>query len=94
MQLDIGLIKLTWYLSRMCDGWVIDNLLEYGNSALPDELVEKHGVEKVERELSKATGYIVLIETRWMDKDPTQFVNAEDIKKKREKEVLYVAVRL
>ena len=47
-----------------------------------------------EHELSKATGYIVLIETRWMDKDPTPFVNAEDIKKKREKEVLYVAVRL
>ena len=26
MQLDIGLIKLTWYLSRMCNGWVIENL--------------------------------------------------------------------
>ena len=74
--------------------YIVGNLNDFGNCALPDELVEKNGVEKVERELSKATGYIVLIETRWMDKDPIPFVNAEDIKKKREKEVLYVAVRL
>lgn len=74
--------------------WIIRNLQDHGNSVLPNELIRKHGVKKVEHELSKATGYIVLIETRWMDKDPTPFVNAEDIKKKREKEVLYVAVRL
>lgn len=76
------------------EDYIVRNLNDFGNCALPDELVEKNGVEKVERELSKATGYIVLIETRWMDKDPIPFVNAEDIKKKREKEVLYVAVRL
>ncbi len=76
------------------EDYIVRNLNDFGNCALPDELVEKNGVEKVERELSKATGYIVLIETRWMDKDPTPFANAEDIKKKREKEVLYVAVRL
>lgn len=76
------------------EDYIVRNLNDFGNCALPDELVEKHGVEKVERELSKATGYIVLIETRWMDKDTTPFANAEDIKKKREKEVLYMAVRL
>ena len=76
------------------EDYIVRNLNDFGNCALPDELVEKHGVEKVEKELSKATGYIVLVETRWMDKDPIPFMNAEDSKKKTDKEVLYVAVRL
>ena len=76
------------------EDYIVRNLNDFGNCALPDELVEKHGVEKVERELSKATGYIVLVETRWMDRDTTPFMNAEDFKKKTDKEVLYVAVRL
>ena len=76
------------------EDYIVRNLNDFGNCALPDELVEKHGVEKVEKELSKATGYIVLVETRLMDKDHTPFVNAEDSKKKTDKEVLYVAVRL
>lgn len=49
MQLDIGLIKLTWYLSKMCDGWVIDNLLEYGNSVLPVDTVNLLGINTIER---------------------------------------------
>ena len=76
------------------EDYIVRNLNDFGNCALPDELVEKHGVEKVEKELSKATGYIVLVETRWMDRDTTPFMNAEDFKKKTDKEVLYVAVRL
>lgn len=76
------------------EDYIVRNLNDFGNCALPDELVEKHGVEKVEKELSKATGYIVLVETRWIDKDPIPFANAEDSKKKTDKEVLYVAVRL
>lgn len=49
MQLDIGLIKITWYLSRMCNGWVIDNLLEYGNSVLPVYTVNLLGINTIER---------------------------------------------
>lgn len=50
MQLeDIGLIKLTWYSSKMCNGWVIDNLLEYGNSVLPVDTVNLLGINTIER---------------------------------------------
>ena len=63
MQLDIGLIKLTWYLSRMCNGWVIDNLLEYGNSVLPVDAVNLLGVGTLERILKVLFGDITIRKT-------------------------------
>lgn len=64
MQLeDIGLIKLTWYLSKMCNGWVIDNLLEYGNSVLPVDVVNLLGVGTLERMLKVLFGDITIRKT-------------------------------
>ena len=65
MQLDIGLIKLTWYLSRMCDGWVIDNLLEYGNSVLPIDTVNLLGISTIERMLKVLFGDIAIRKTAY-----------------------------
>ena len=64
MQLkDIGLIKLTWYLSRMCNGWVISNLLEYGNSVLPVDTVNLLGISTLERMLKVLFGDITIRKT-------------------------------
>ena len=64
MQLeDIGLIKLTWYLSKMCNGWVIDNLLEYGNSVLPVDTVNLLGISTLERMLKVLFGDITIRKT-------------------------------
>ena len=64
MQLeDIGLIKLTWYLSKMCDGWVIDNLLEYGNSVLPVDTVNALGLNTTERILKTLLGDVSIRKT-------------------------------
>ncbi len=63
MQLDIGLIKLTWYLFRMCDGWIIDNLLEYGNSVLPVDTVNALGVSTTERILKTLLGDVSIRKT-------------------------------
>ena len=63
MQLDIGLIKLTWYLSRMCNGWVISNLLEYGNSVLPVDTVNLLGISTLERILKVLFGDITIRKT-------------------------------
>ena len=64
MQLeDIGLIKLTLYLSKMCNGWVIDNLLEYGNSVLPVDTVNLLGISTLERMLKVLFGDITIRKT-------------------------------
>ena len=63
MQLDIGLIKLTWYLSRMCNGWVIENLLEYGNCLLPVDTVNLLGISTLERILKVLFGDITIRKT-------------------------------
>lgn len=64
MQLeDIGLIKLTWYLSRMCNGWVIENLLEYGNSVLPVDTVNALGLSTTERILNTLLGDVSIRKT-------------------------------
>ena len=64
MQLeDFGLIKLTWYLSKMCNGWVIENLLEYGNSVLPVDTVNLLGINTIERILKVLFGDITVRKT-------------------------------
>lgn len=64
MQLeDIGLIKLTWYLSKMCNGWVIDNLLEYGNSVLPVDTVNALGLSTTKRILKTLLGDVSIRKT-------------------------------
>lgn len=66
MQLeDIGLIKLTLYLSKMCNGWVIDNLLEYGNSVLPVDTVNALGLSATERILKTLLGDVTIRKTAY-----------------------------
>ena len=65
MQLEnnIGVIKLYRYLDKMCDGWVIENLLEYGNSVLPVDTVNALGLSTTERILKTILGDITIRKT-------------------------------
>ena len=47
----------------MCDGWVIDNLLEYGNSVLPVDAVNLLGLSATERILKVLFGDITIRKT-------------------------------
>ena len=47
----------------MCNGWVIDNLLEYGNSVLPVDTVNLLGISTIERMLKVLFGDIAIRKT-------------------------------
>ena len=47
----------------MCDGWVISNLLEYGNSVLPVDTVNTLGLSTTERILKTLLGDVSIRKT-------------------------------
>lgn len=72
--------------------WIIDNLNEYGNCALPNKLIKLYGIRQAEKEITELAGYPVLIEERTVDSYAYSAVATLNTKRKKEK--LYIAVRL
>lgn len=76
--------------------WIIDNLNEYGNCYLPSNLFQLYSLEDVEEEISRLTGYEVMIERRIIDEIDLDFkirYNNQH-RKKTKKEIMYIASRI
>ena len=72
--------------------WIIDNLNNCGNCALPNKLVRQNGIHKVEEELTKLAGYTVQIDKRIVDSYAYSAVAT--LNQRMKKETIYIAIRL
>lgn len=50
--------------------WVTQNIQTYGNSLVPNELIEEYGIETTEKIISYAAGMKVKIEERYPIEEP------------------------
>ena len=50
---------------KTSEPWVIDNLKAFGNSLVPDELIEEYGIHTSEKIIAYALGQQVRIEERY-----------------------------
>ena len=50
---------------KSSEPWVIDNLKAFGNSLVPDELIEEYGIHTSEKIIAYALGQQVRIEERY-----------------------------
>lgn len=50
---------------KTSEPWVIDNLKAFGNSLVPDELIEEYGIQTTEKIIAYALGQQVRIEERY-----------------------------
>lgn len=72
--------------------WIIDNLSQYGNSLVPNNLIKLYGIRKAEKEIAELAGYPVLIEERMID---NYDLNIDPKKRKKpKKDALYIATRI
>ena len=46
------------------DGWIVRNILMYGNSLIPSREVKKYGVAYIERRLGSILGETISVEKR------------------------------
>lgn len=46
------------------DGWIIRNLLQFGNSLIPDECILEYGIKKIEKRLTKIVGMKVTVDEK------------------------------
>ena len=46
------------------DGWIVRNILMYGNSLVPSREVKKYGAEYIERRLESILGEFITVEKR------------------------------
>ena len=77
------------------DDWIIDNICHYGNSLVPNNLVELYGIRAVEKEISKLAGYECLIEIKHSDTYREDYNHRANPKYNRhKKETLYIASRI
>ena len=58
----------------MKGGWIVQNLLTYGNCLLPNKDVDEYGIKYIERRLSKTIGEKVKIDTRQVDELGTCYI--------------------
>ncbi len=68
--------------------WIIENLDQYGNSLVPNNLVRLYPIEELEDEIKRMAGYDVMIEKRMIDK--LDFNHNTNKRHKPKKEPLYI----
>lgn len=71
---------------------IIDNLAQYGNSLVPNNLIKLYGIRKAEKEIAELAGYPVLIEERMIDNYDNN-MNANK-RKKPKRDYLYIVTRI
>lgn len=74
--------------------WIVRNLKEYGNSLLPNKLVQLYKKEDIEAELSKKAKRQVKVRSASVVKNGDvqgDFTNAEKKKRGMEHEPIYIA---